>query len=250
MAFKNYLITLGSYLNSKGKRKLIKYAAGFRHLEGIEIGGPSSFFGLKSYLPVYIFARNIDGVNYSAETVWEGAIKEGDTFNYFGQQNGYQFIREATDLSGIPNEKYDFVLSCHCLEHTANPIKALKEWCRILKPEGRLALILPDKQFTFDHKRPYTTINHLISDYENNTGEGDSTHFEEVLLLHDMEQDRGINSSAELNLRTQDNFINRCVHQHIFSFELISEMLDFSGFKTIYQQKAAPFHLITLAQKK
>jgi SAM-dependent methyltransferase len=49
----------------------------------------------------------------------------------------------------VPAEdgKYDFVFSSHCLEHIWLPQKALKEWLRILKPEGFLVLFLPHKYF-------------------------------------------------------------------------------------------------------
>jgi hypothetical protein len=40
-----------------------------------------------------------------------------------------------------------------------------------------------DKEFTFDIKRPYTNSQHLILDYQNNTDEHDTTHFEEVIQL-------------------------------------------------------------------
>ncbi len=250
MQIKNKIVTWISYFKSPRKRTLIRHVMALEGKTGIEIGGPSSFFGLKSYLPVYIFAKSIDGVNYSTQTVWEGTIAEGTSFSYFQDKVGYQYIREATDLHGIPANKYDFILSCHCLEHTANPVKALKEWTRVIKPGGTFILVLPDKKNTFDNKRPYTTFEHLLDDYKNNTGEDDTTHFSEVLALHDLQKDDGVKSYEELEQRTRSNFSNRCVHHHVFSLELIKQMLEFVGFDTLYQQIAAPFHLITIAQKK
>jgi len=250
MSVSSYIQTAISYVRQPGKRKLIQFAQNLTSQKGLEIGGPSSLFGLRGYFPVYIFARQVDGVNFSNETVWEGKLNEGDNYTYFPSKTGHQYIAEASDLSQVATSSYDFVLSCHSLEHVANPIKALKDWHRVLKSKGTLVLVLPDKEFTFDIKRPYTKLQHLITDYQNNTDEHDTTHFEEVIQLHDLSSDTGVASKQELETRTLNNFANRCVHHHVFSLELVKELLDYCGFTIIYQQKGEPFHLITVAKKK
>ena len=58
-------------------------------------------------------------------------------------------------------------------------------------------LILPNKKSTFDHRRPYTTFEHLIKDYKNNVSEDDLTHYDEIILLHDIEMD-GFKNKNEL----------------------------------------------------
>lgn len=214
---------------------------------GIEIGGPSDFFKSRSYFPVYLFAKRIDGVNFSVNTVWEGELKEGDYYRYFKNKIGTQYIKEATDLNQIADERYDFVLSCHNLEHVANPIKALKEWKRVLKKEGSLVLVLPKKESTFDVNRPFTTFDHLLSDFKNDITEKDSTHFEEIARLHSVEKDTGVQNQAQLKHRLEENFINRCAHHHVFNFPTIKEMLEFSGFKVIWQEDVHNFHLLTFA---
>ena len=249
MKFSQYIITLISYIKRPEKRKLITISYGLKNKYGIEIGGPSAFFNLKSFFPVYVFAKEIDGVNFSAETVWEGKIKEGMSYAYTNNKKGFQYISEASELNHIGNEKYDFLLSCHSLEHVANPIKALQRWNEVLKKNGKIVLILPDKNFTFDHNRPYTTFAHLLQDFNEETNEYDNTHFEEIFRLHDITRDADIGSVEELKTRTKDNFTNRCVHHHIYSLELISELLIHCGFKIKYQQKAKPFHLISVAEK-
>src|SRR5678809_351745 len=110
MKFSEYIITLVSYITRPQKRKLIEISYGLKDKTGLEIGGPSAFFNLKSYFPVYLFAEIIDGVNYSAETVWEGKIEEGTSYNYAKGKKGIQYISEASELSEIENEKYDFLL--------------------------------------------------------------------------------------------------------------------------------------------
>jgi ubiquinone/menaquinone biosynthesis C-methylase UbiE len=246
MRLSDAITTWVSYIRRPAKRKLISYSAQLRGKKGIEIGGPSALFSVKGYFPVYLFAGHIDGANFSTNTIWEGQIQEGNNFHYYNK-TGYQFIREATDLQGIADSSYDFVLSCHCLEHVANPLKALYEWKRVLKPGGQLVLVLPDKRHTFDINRPYTTLEHLQADYQNNVGEDDPTHFDEIIRLHVMDEKEGTREELVSNL--QQNTLYRRAHHHVFSMEVIRQMLEACGFTVRYQQDGAPFHLITVATR-
>lgn len=245
----DYIITLVSFVLKPGKRKLIKIAYSLRNKTGIEIGGPSKFFDLKSYFPVYVFAKRVDGVNFSTETVWEGKITEGKSYRYGNSKTGYQYISEASELENVERNDYDFLLSCHSLEHIANPLKALKRWSDVLKTGGTIVLVLPDKNHTFDINRPYTTFEHLMQDYDNNTSEIDSTHFEEVIKLHEAGKDPNPQTPQEFEARVRNNYAIRSVHHHVFSLDLLEEILQRSNFKVIHKQKAAPFHLIIVGEK-
>jgi SAM-dependent methyltransferase len=245
----NYIITFVSFVLKPGKRKLIKIAYRLRNKTGLEIGGPSKFFDLKSYFPVYVFAKRVDGVNFSTETVWEGKIEEGKNYRYGNGNTGYQFISEASELEKVKNDSYDFLLSCHSLEHVANPLKALERWNEVLKVNGKIVLVLPDKEYTFDVKRPYTSFEHLLQDYENKTTEHDSTHFEEVIKLHESEKDPNPQTPHEFAKRVENNYAIRSVHHHVFSLDLLEKMLQHCNFKVIYKQKAQPFHLIIIGEK-
>src|SRR5688572_12454898 len=77
------------------------HAARFDDKVGLEVGGPSLVFRAFSALPVYRRARRIDGVNFSAATMWEGRIVEGMTYRYARGKVGRQFIGEASDLAMI-----------------------------------------------------------------------------------------------------------------------------------------------------
>jgi len=73
---------------------------------------------------------------------------------------------DAQLMAGVQDNKFDFVHSSHCLEHMIDPIDALKNWFRILKPEGHLVILVPDEDLyemgTFpsvnnpDHKWTFT----------------------------------------------------------------------------------------------
>lgn len=246
----DYFITFLSYAKRKEKRSLIRRAISFYNQSGIEIGGPSELFKPKGQLPIYVFARMVDGVNFSNSTLWEGELNKGNNYQYYTSKIGYQYIAEASELEFIDSSKFDFVLSCHSLEHVANPLKAIFGWKRLLKDAGKLVLVLPNKENTFDNKRPYTTLAHIIDDYNNKVTEADTTHFQEVIDLHDFSKDQFVESTEALKSRTENNLENRAVHHHVFSLELIKALLEYAGFEVDFQAKAKPFHLITIAKKK
>ncbi len=247
MSISDFFITVYSFFRHSSKRKFILKSLEFSKQNGIEIGGPSKIFSLKGHFPIYLFANSIDGVNFKNETVWEGSISEGMNYQ-FHRKKGFQYIREATNLLDIENNQYDFVLSCHSLEHVANPIKALKESNRILKTNGKFVLILPDKRFTFDKNRSYTTFEHLLNDELQNVDEKDTTHFEEVINTN-LDAQNAEKRQFLINEMT-NNYQNRYVHHHVFSFEVIKKLLEHTGFEVTHQQALSPFHLVTIAQKK
>jgi ubiquinone/menaquinone biosynthesis C-methylase UbiE len=208
-----------------------KYQSFVAGKNGIEIGGPSSVFN--KMLPVYEFVGGLDGVNFSAETIWEGRIKPGGSFNYRDGRSGRQFVSEASDLSEIDSAQYDFLLSSNCLEHVANPIKALTEWTRVVKAGGGVVLVLPNKASTFDHRRPTTRFDHLLEDFERGIGEDDLTHLDEILTLHDLSMDPLAGDLENFKRRSLKNFENRTLHHHVFDAALIEEMLDHVGLDVV-----------------
>lgn len=74
---------------------------------------------------------------------------------------------DAQTMTGVPDDKYDFVHSSHCLEHVRNPAAALSNWLRITKPGGFIIVTVPDELlyeqgkwpsiFNADHKNSFTT---------------------------------------------------------------------------------------------
>lgn len=199
---------------------------------GIEVGGPSALF--RQVLPVYAVLTGLDGVNFSNATMWEGSLAEGDgLFEYDKGRMGKQYIAEATDLSAIHSGAYQFLLSSHCLEHVANPLKALREWIRVVESGGLLMLILPNKIMNFDHKRPVTHFKHLLDDQRKNMGEDDMTHLEEILKLHDLERDPWAGGRENFIQRCSDNFTKRGLHHHVFDESLIKEMTTYLGLELL-----------------
>ena len=218
--------------------QFIKAVAGRR---GIEIGGPSLFFDIS--LPLYREVSSLDGVNFSRQTIWEGDIDASMDFCYRKKRLGQQVIAEAADISTVESGSYDFVLSCHSLEHVANPLKALREWNRVLKPGGFLIIALPNKGSNFDHNRPTTLFSHLVSDEQSNIDERDLTHLPEILKLHDLKRDKAAGTFETFKNRSLDNFSNRGLHHHVFDQALLRECLSSTGFNVIEMYSSSYDHL-------
>lgn len=224
--FFRYLKFFGGRLRSQ--EKYIKYVNG---VHGVEIGGPSILF--KTKLPLYKHAKVIDGVNFSSNTVWEGNINQGGGYRVGSGYVGKQYILDAINLSEIVSGKYDFLLSSNCLEHVANPIKALFEWCRIIKVGGAIILVLPNKKSNFDHRRAVTPFSHLLDDYKKNVEEDDLSHLGEILNLHDLSRDPMAGSKTNFYTRSLDNYNNRTLHHHVFDLNSMAEMLSYVGFDVV-----------------
>jgi len=196
----------------------------FKNKVGLEIGGPSKFFSKNGCMPIYPIVARLDGVNFAPKTTWTGDIDPSKGYLVEGKSLGKQFILDATDLSKLEKETYDFVLSCNVIEHIANPLKAIEQWLSVLKPGGVLVIVAPRKELNFDHNRDIVKFNHLLADYYNNVQEDDLGHLEEVLKLHDLTLDPEAGTFEEFKERCLKNFENRCLHHHVFDLNVLSEI--------------------------
>lgn len=201
------------------------------------------------FLPIYRILRQVDSSIFSDRTIWEGQLREGAEFLYQpGCRPGRQFIAEATELRGIEDSAYDCILAARCLEHVANPLKALQEWRRVLKPGGVLVLDLPHKDGTFDWRRPVTSLSHMIEDYNNSIGEDDLTHLSEVLDLHDLTKDKPAGSAQQFGKRCLENFKHRAMHHHVFDTWTVVAMVDNARFEVLQVDTVKPCHIVVLAR--
>jgi SAM-dependent methyltransferase len=217
-------------LSKIGRRRIHKFGylkQLFGDKRGLEVGGPSDVFRDKGFIPLYKIVKELDGCNFSNKTIWEGHIENGSVYQYYPNKKGIQYISEATDLSFIQDSSYDFVISSNCLEHVANPFKAIEEWIRVIKKEGVLLLIVPNREYCFDHNRQVTPFSHLLEDFQNNTQEDDLTHLDEIVALHDLNMDKAAGSLDQFRERSLKNFDNRALHQHIFDISTLKEIFSY-----------------------
>lgn len=237
-------------LLARQAKSFLAYQNRFIGKSGIEIGGPSQVFSGRGIFPVYPIVESLDNCNFCSTTVWDGAVNQGKTFLFDPRKPaGRQHIAEATALAELPTGAYDFVLSSHMLEHTANPILALSEWTRLLMEGGALVLLLPNKNHTFDHRRPVTTMAHLIADFNAGMAEDDLTHLPEILALHDLKRDPEAGDMAAFKSRSMRNAENRCLHHHVFDKHHAVDLVEYMGLKVCAVEEIGPHHILLLAEK-
>lgn len=74
------------------------------------------------------------------------------------------FVSDGRPLHDIVPHRgmYDFVFSSHAIEHVTDFAGYLKSCELLLKPDGIVAMAVPDKRFTFDALRPVTTTGQVL----------------------------------------------------------------------------------------
>jgi SAM-dependent methyltransferase len=213
------------------------YRKALHGMKALEIGGPSDVLGPAGSLPIYSCLESVDNINFAAETLWHSdAVKFRRTL-----------ICEGTKLQ-VDDAAYDCVIASHCLEHMADPIKALLEWKRVIRQRGLLLLILPHRDYTFDWRRPATTLEHMREDFRNETLESDLSHLDEILLLHDLSKDLPAGTPEQFRARCLKNLELRAIHHHVFVPETAAQLAGEAGF-SVMRQDVEDFHIITLASK-
>ncbi|MDC1427930.1 class I SAM-dependent methyltransferase [Rhodospirillaceae bacterium] len=76
------------------------------------------------------------------------------------------FVCEDGDLQRVlGTNKFDYIIASHVVEHIPDPIFWLQGLLAVLKPNGVIFLVVPDKRFTFDYKRPVTTFGTLLDSF-------------------------------------------------------------------------------------
>ncbi len=226
------------------------YRSLLRGRNGLEIGGPSDIFGDSGPLPVYGVLGSLDNCLYSSQTIWAEDVREGISFQYHPRRaRGNQIIDEATELKSVEDSVYECVLASHCLEHVANPLRALSEWKRVLHADGFLLLILPHKEATFDWRRPITSLSHMVEDFRNGIGEDDLTHLPEILALHDLEKDQAAGSKEDFRKRCLQNHSNRAMHHHVFDAATAVALVDRAAFQIVRVDVSKHLQIAVLAQR-
>lgn len=114
---------------------------------GIEIGG-------SYHNQFYLNTLNVD---YTDD---ETIFKKVD-LNLCKKTLKVDIVAQGDDLP-FKDNVWDFIVNSHVLEHFYDPISAINEWIRVLKPNGYLFMIIPHKERTFDKDRERTKLSELV----------------------------------------------------------------------------------------
>lgn len=142
-----------------------------------------------------------------------------DNFNKFKYKVDY--IHPCDDMPFFNDNQFDFVINSNVLEHFSTPIKAIKEWQRVIRNRGFLYLIVPDKRLWVpDRNKDSTNLEHLLKDYHDNV-ENYPSNWREV---------------------TEPYFRNQ--HYHFWEMKNLIELFDYlNGFLVVYSIET-PYHVV------
>ncbi len=123
---------------------------------------------------------------------------------YYGKshpQYGGEYLPHVTSLAEnitcFNEGTFNFIVAAHILEHVTNPIITFRQWLKLLKKDGLIILLMPDKNFEkpcpwdASHRNFYTP-----EDFRNNC----------ILPNQDLIQELELNS---LNNNFSMNFVGR-----------------------------------------
>ena len=130
-------------------------------------------------------------------------------------------IADGERLESIADATQDFVIANHFIEHCQDPIGALLNMFRVLKPGGVLYLAVPDKRCSFDVDRPVTTLDHLMRDHREGPAWSRRQHFEEWTRLVNK-----VTDDAEAGRQTEANMeMDYSIHYHVWTQAEMLELL-------------------------
>lgn len=88
--------------------------------------------------------RNYDGLVENIEDV-DFVWKNGRLYDLIGNK-----------------ERYDWIIASHVIEHIPDLLTFLMDCEALLKENGKISLVIPDKRYCFDHFRPLTTTGQIL----------------------------------------------------------------------------------------
>jgi SAM-dependent methyltransferase len=177
--------------------------------QGIEIGG------LHRPLALYEGATVKYVDRLSTEEVRAANPKVADQ-----PQVTVDIVDDGETLRTIPDGSVDFVIANHMIEHTRNPIGAVENFLRVVKPGGIVFMAIPDKRFTFDRKRDVTPFAHIKEDYLRGPEWSDREHYEDwARKVGDFPDEESIQRHVEEILAKKTN-----IHFHVWTQAEMVEM--------------------------
>ena len=232
------------YSQYVGELLSLKYIAG----TGIEIGA--------LHAPLSVDSKK-------ANVLYVDRLAQQDLYAQYPEFKKYDIVAadiidNGDELTTISDNAYDFCISNHVLEHLEDPIKALSNWMRILKPRGLLFLSIPLPYNIVDQNRQPTPISHIIEDFGLMVRDREIYAKKRHNHFLDFVRSTNVSESANdafINSKTSELMsMNYSIHFHVFSEETLLQMIEFVSKKSPLQirefVKNEPEEFIVIIEKQ
>ena len=131
-------------------------------------------------------------------------------------------IDDAEKLLTISDCSQDFLIANHFLEHAENTFETIRNFIRVIRPNGCLFMAIPDMRFTFDRDREPTSLEHLIKDYKEGPACSRESHYDEwVRIVNKLD---GPEAESEKQRLIEMNF---SIHYHAWT---AADIIDFLSY--------------------
>ncbi|HTD58888.1 MAG TPA: methyltransferase domain-containing protein [Solirubrobacteraceae bacterium] len=132
-------------------------------------------------------------------------------------------VDDGERLSSQPDGSADFVIANHFIEHTEDPLEALANHLRVLRPGGVVFMAVPDRRRTFDERRSPTPIEHIVEDHLEGPARSRRVHQEEWARLVEQTPESEVAARAD-ELEREDYSI----HFHVWAPWEFTALLDYA----------------------
>jgi SAM-dependent methyltransferase len=168
----------GNAVNN-GHQKNLELVRRYLHgLRGIEIGASGKKYGLDNQQGAYANVDVIDAHTRARNKGW----KESQLVNILSSGDDLPF------KDGV----FDYVFSSHVIEHFFDPIRAIREWFRVVREGGYVFMIIPHKERTYDRNREMTHHAELMERHRSAISHADYIRrTEEARKIHESHADKG-----------------------------------------------------------
>jgi glycosyltransferase involved in cell wall biosynthesis len=128
-----------------------------------------------------------------------------------GESLHVDIVASGHDLP-FADASLDYVLSSHVLEHFYDPIGAIKEWLRVVRPGGYVFMIVPHRDRTFDRDEPLTSVEELLARHAGlERSEGDESGPAGPPFSHpDSRADQADDELGHKSFWTTESFLELC----------------------------------------
>lgn len=128
-------------------------------------------------------------------------------------------VDNAEKLHKFKAASLDFIIANHFMEHCLDPIGTLINMHGKLRPGGVLYLAIPDKRYTFDHRREVTSYEHLLQEHHSPSFAMKFQHFLEAAEHIEDKVGDEIYSHAQKLLDQKYS-----IHFHVWTVEQMMEL--------------------------